>query len=48
MKTLTEYIKESILKHIAIELYDTDIIYEKYGLYDGCSELAKYIINKMN
>ena len=47
MKSLTEYIKESMLKHIAIELYDSDIIYEKFGLYDGCSDLAKFIINKI-
>ena len=47
MKTLTEFIKESLLKHIAIELYDTDKIYEKYGLYDGCSDLAKFIIDKI-
>lgn len=47
MKSLIEYIKESMLKHIAIELYDTDIIYEKYGLYDGCSELANFIINRI-
>lgn len=45
MKTLKEYIEESLFKHIAIELKNEDIIYEKYGEYDGCNELAKYIAN---
>ena len=48
MKTLEEYIEESLFKHIAIELKNEDIIYEKYGEYEGCYELAKYIANKLN
>ena len=47
MKTLTDYLNESLLTHIALELKDVDIIYEKYGEYDGCEDLAKYIINKL-
>ena len=45
MKSLVEYINDSMLKHIAIELKDDDIIYEKYGEYNGCDELATYITN---
>lgn len=45
MKSLVEYINDSMLKHIAIELKDYDIIYEKYGEYNGCDELATYITN---
>ena len=45
MKSLVEYINDSMLKHIAIELKDYDIIYEKYGGYNGCDELATYITN---
>ena len=45
MKTLVDYINDSMLKHIAIELKDYDIIYEKYGEYNGCDELATYITN---
>lgn len=48
MKTLKEYIEESLFKHIAIELKNEDIIYEKYGEYPGCYELAKYIVDKLN
>ena len=48
MKTLEEYIEESLFKHIAIELKNEDIIYEKYGEYEGCYELAKYIADKLN
>lgn len=45
MKSLVEYINDSMLKHIAIELKDYDIIYEKYGEYNGCDELSTYITN---
>lgn len=45
MKSLVDYINDSMLKHIAIELKDYDIIYEKYGEYNGCDELATYITN---
>lgn len=48
MKILKEYIKESMLRHIAIELYNNDIIYEKYGLYEGCEDLIHYIENKIS
>lgn len=47
MRNLETYLKESLLKHIALELKDKDIIYEKYGEYDGCEELSKYIVNKL-
>lgn len=47
MKTLAQYIQESMLKHIALEIQDNDIIYEKYGLYDGCKELINFIIDKL-
>ena len=47
MQKIEEYLKESLLKHIALELKDEDIIYEKYGEYDGCSELSEYIYNKL-
>lgn len=46
MITLKEYLKESLLHHIALELKELDPIYEKYGEYNGCSELASYIENK--
>ena len=48
MKTLQEFIKESLLQHIALELKDEDIIYERYGVYDGCNELINFILNKIN
>lgn len=48
MKSLVEYINNSMLKHIAIELKNYDIIYEKYGEYNGCDELASYIIDIIN
>ena len=48
MKTLQEFIKESLIQHIALELKDEDIIYERYGLYDGCNELIDFIINKID
>ena len=44
MKSLVEYINDSMLKHIAIELKDYDIIYEKYGEYNGCNELALHLL----
>ena len=47
MQKIEEYLKESLLKHIALELKDEDIIYEKYGEYNGCSELSEYIYNKL-
>lgn len=47
MKNLQTYLDESLLKHICIELKDKDIIYEKYGEYDGCRDLANYIISKI-
>lgn len=47
MKSFKEYLEESLLKHIAIELQDKDFIYEKYGLYDGCKELAEFILTKI-
>ncbi len=47
MQKIEEYLKESLLKHIALELKYEDIIYEKYGEYDGCSELSEYIYNKL-
>lgn len=47
MKTLTQYIQESMLKHIALEMKNYDIIYEKYGVYDGCEDLVKFIKNKI-
>ena len=48
MKTLQEFIKESLLQHIVLELKDEDIIYERYGVYDGCNELINFIINKID
>ena len=48
MKTLQEFLKESLLQHIALELKDEDIIYERYGVYDGCNELINFIINKID
>lgn len=47
MKSLQEYIKESLLQHIALELKNEDIIYEKYGQYNGCYELSSYICYKI-
>lgn len=46
MITFKEYLKESLLHHIALELKELDPIYEKYGEYDGCNELASYIENR--
>lgn len=43
MKTIKQFLKESMLRHIAIELSNEDYIYEAYGEYDGCKELADYI-----
>ena len=48
MKTIKQFLKESILRHIAIKLSDEDYIYEAYGEYDGCKELADYICNKID
>lgn len=48
MKSVQEFIKESLLQHIALELRDEDIIYERYGLYDGCNELINFIINRID
>jgi len=47
MKNIEEYLKESLLQHIALELKKQDIIYEKYGEYDGCEELTNYIIEQL-
>ena len=47
MKNIQRYLEESLLQHIAIELKKQDIIYEKFGEYDGCEDLSKYIINKL-
>lgn len=47
MKSIEKYLENSLLKHIAIELKKQDIIYEKYGEYDGCEDLIKYIIIKL-
>lgn len=35
------------MKHIALEIKDKDLVYEKYGEYDGCNELALYIEKKI-
>ena len=43
MVSLKEYLKESLLHHIALELKELDPIYEKYGEYNGCDDLASYI-----
>lgn len=48
MKTIEKFLKESMLKHVAIELSNEDYIYEVYGEYDGCKELADYICNKID
>ena len=48
MKGLVDYIRESMLKHIGIELRNYDYIYEKWGEYEGCYELAKYLVEKMS
>lgn len=48
------YIDYSILQHLAIEykcnhMYSRNhLILEKYGIYDGCEQLAKYITNEIN
>lgn len=47
MKTLKEYLEQSLLQHIAIELQEDDPIYEKYGLYDGCKDLASFLVLKI-
>lgn len=47
MKDLQTYLDESLLHHICIELKDEDIVYEKYGEYNGCRDLTDYIINKI-
>ena len=47
MKSLQEYLEESLLQHIALELKDLDPIYEKYGEYDGLKELANYIEKRL-
>lgn len=47
MKNLQTYLDESLLRHICIELKDEDIVYEKYGEYDGCRDLADYIITQI-
>ena len=48
MKGLVDYIRESMLKHIGIELRNYDYIYEKWGVSEGCYELAKYLVEKMS
>lgn len=48
MNSLTQFINESMLKHICIELRNNNIIYEKYGLYKGSKELAEYIYSKLS
>ena len=47
MKNIRSYLEESLLKHIALEFKNDDIIYEKYGEYDGCEELSEYIYQKL-
>lgn len=47
MRNITSYLEESLLKHIALEFKNDDIIYEKYGEYDGCEELSEYIYQKL-
>ena len=47
MQSLEEYLNNSLIKHIAIELKDKDIVYEKYGEYDGCEDLSKYIYDEL-
>lgn len=47
MKNIRSYLEESLLKHIALEFKNNDIIYEKYGEYDGCEELSEYIYQKL-
>ena len=50
---IENYIDYSILQHLAIEykennLYSKNhIILEKYGVYDGCEELAQFIYDKV-
>ena len=47
MKSPVDYIRESMLKHIGIELRNYYYIYEKWGEYEGCYELAKYLVEKL-
>ena len=48
MKTLTEYINESLLKHIAITLEPANQqVLEKYGIYNGCEELADWLASNI-
>ena len=48
-----DYIDYSILQHLAIEYKENNlysrrrVILEKYGIYDGCEELSKYIYEKI-
>lgn len=48
-----DYIDYNILQHLAIEYKENNlyskkrIILEKYGIYDGCEELAKFIYEKI-
>lgn len=50
-ESANDCISESLLSHIAIEYKVNDIgegrriVNEKYGIYDGCEELANYITN---
>lgn len=50
---IEDYIDYNILQHLAIEYKENNlysrrrIILEKYGIYDGCEELAKFIFNKI-
>ena len=50
-ESVNDCIDESLLSHIAIEYKVNDIgegrriVNEKYGIYDGCEELANYITN---
>lgn len=50
---IENYIDYSILQHLAIEykynhLYSRNrLILERYGIYDGCESLAKYITDKI-
>lgn len=49
-ESVNDCISESLLSHIAIEYKVNDIgegrriVNEKYGIYDGCEELADYIV----
>lgn len=48
-----DYIDYSMLQHLAIEYKENNlysrrrVILEKYGIYDGCEELSKYIYEKI-